>query len=902
MQRFYVSIVPIVAVMLAGSPVSAQSVAYERYQLDNGLTVILHQNQAVPLVAVNLWYYVGAKDEPAQRSGFAHLFEHLMFMGTERVPGLDFDNIMEAGGGYNNATTSADRTNYFETGPSSLLPTLLWLEADRLEDLGRMMTQDKLDRQREVVRNERRQSYENRPYGRADLKVSGLMYPEGHPYHIPVIGTHADLEAATVEDVKNFFKTYYVPSNAALVVAGDFDADETKTLIQRMFGTLPRGDDVTHARAVPVQLDGIRRLTVTDQVQYPRVTMVYHSPAQYAPGDAEMDLAASVLADGISSRLYQRLVYQDELAVEVSAYQASQLLGSLFYIEATVRPEVDLAVVERAVDDAVSEFARMGPTAEELQRQVAAVETRTVSRLQSILRVADSLNAYQFHFGEPDSFARDLDRYRKATTEDVRRWSQRVLAPQTRLIMRVVPRRPVPQVNPRDVRPAPMAARAFNVQEPTSFELSNGIAVAHWHRPDLPMMALTLKLNRGAQCDEAAQGGRAHLIAEMLEQGAGDLDAVEFANALDLIGATISADTQHESTTVHLSALSRHFAAGVALFSDAVQRPKFDAKEWSRIQRLHIASLQQQRDNPVRVAARVSMKTFFGEAHPFGRAISGSPECVAALNVEQLVAGHRQIFRPEAAAIFVAGSLDATETQSVLESAFGEWAVPEGQPLPKVTYPAPANDQLRVAIVDKPNAVQTVIRFTMPAPAYNTPDRNKLLSLNTILGGSFTSRLNKNLREDHGYTYGARSRFFLGPRCGYFYASSSVRADVTGPALAEFLKEFRGIRNGTVSSAEADKARSSRRTGLVESLATLDGVIDTAVELSDHGRPISALNADATAIAGVTADQLNSLSHSAIPLESGLLVLVGDRKAILRQISGLDLPTPIELDETGKIK
>ncbi|MCA9253081.1 MAG: insulinase family protein, partial [Phycisphaerales bacterium] len=351
---------------LTALPARAQNVAYEKYVLDNGMTVILHEDHSLPAACINLWYRVGSKDEAVGRSGFAHLFEHLMFMGTRRVPDGDFDTLMESGGGWNNATTSEDRTNYFSMGPAELLPTLLWLDADRLEDLGKEMTLEKLDKQRAVVRNERRQSVENVPYGKANHAIYQIMFPEGHPYHGTVIGSHEDLESATVDDVKNFFATYYVPSNASLVVAGDFDPNEIKPLVNRLFGTLPRGSEVIHAEAKPVQMKASKTLTYTDNVQNARTHLVYHSPARFQPGDAEMDLAAEILASGISSRLYQELIYKNDLATDVSAYQASSLLGSLFFIEATAKPGVELQAIEDVIDQTVATFLKDGPTNDEL--------------------------------------------------------------------------------------------------------------------------------------------------------------------------------------------------------------------------------------------------------------------------------------------------------------------------------------------------------------------------------------------------------------------------------------------------------------------------------------------------------------------------------------------------------
>lgn len=416
-------------------------VPFEKLKLDNGLTLILHPDRRLPIACVNLWYHVGAKDEPAGRSGFAHLFEHLMFMGTRRAPQGEFDRIMEAGGGQNNATTSEDRTNYFASGPSNLLPTLLWLEADRLEDLGAAMTQEKLDLQRDVVRNERRQSYENEPYGPAELEVNGLLYPAGHPYEIPVIGTHADLEAATVEDVREFFSTFYAPNNLSLVVAGDFDRDETVRSVERLFGTLPARAEPARRSAPPVRLSAPKSKTLTDQnAEFARTSFVWHSPALFADGDAECDVLAKILGDGIASRLQRRLMVDELLAQHVGVWQMSMQLGSQFRIDASAASdEVALERMEAAIDDELAKLVREGPTAEELERVKTHAETEYVAGLQRVMERADRLNAYDAYFGDPDGFARDLDRYRAVTADGVRGRAEALLDPSARLTLHVLP-------------------------------------------------------------------------------------------------------------------------------------------------------------------------------------------------------------------------------------------------------------------------------------------------------------------------------------------------------------------------------------------------------------------------------------------------------------------------------
>ena len=420
----------------------SRELQYSRFQLENGLTVILHEDRRLPLVAVNLWYIVGSKDEPAGRSGFAHLFEHLMFMGTEAVPYPGFDSIMESSGGSNNASTSSDRTNYFESGPSHLLETFLYLEADRMAALGKFMDQSKLDTQRGVVRNERRQSYENRPYGKAFLEIPRLLYPKGHPYHHPVIGSHEDLEAATVEDVKGFFQDFYDPGNATLAIAGDIDPARARSLVEKHFGRMPRGPAPPRKPPQPPpRLQGTVRFQVEDAVELPLSVFVWHSPAVYAEGDADLDVLATVIAGGKSSRLYATLVYEKKTAQEVAAYQSSRLLGSELRILVHARPGSSQDEIEAEVDREIERLRADGPTQREVDRARNRIETSFWQGLQSVSERADLLNTYQFHFGDPGAIGRDRARYDAVTPETVRRWARDVLDPGSRLILRVIPRK-----------------------------------------------------------------------------------------------------------------------------------------------------------------------------------------------------------------------------------------------------------------------------------------------------------------------------------------------------------------------------------------------------------------------------------------------------------------------------
>jgi predicted Zn-dependent peptidase len=421
-------------------------IPFTKSSLANGMTVIFSEDHAVPQVVVNVTYGVGSRMERTGRTGFAHLFEHLMFMGTRRAPTKAFDAWMEEAGGRNNAWTAEDRTDYFDIAPSTALPLLLWLEADRMRDLGPLIDQSKLDLQRDVVRNERRQSIENRPYGVEELTLPRLLWPEAHPYHHPVIGSHEDLEAASVDDVKKFFATWYDPSNASLVVAGDFDPAQARALVDKNFGTVPTVGKPVDPGAPgfsdeKTTLTSVVRETVPDDVELAKVTIAWQSPHHFAPGDAELDLLASVLGGGKASRLYKALVYDQKIAQEVSARQESRVLGSDFVVDALVRPGVDPAKVEKALFEQVAKVRDKEVTAEELDRARNTYEMEFVDRLQGVEERASLLNAYQAETGDPGFVQKDLDRYRHATDKDLLAYAKKVLVPDAVVVLTIVPRK-----------------------------------------------------------------------------------------------------------------------------------------------------------------------------------------------------------------------------------------------------------------------------------------------------------------------------------------------------------------------------------------------------------------------------------------------------------------------------
>jgi zinc protease len=895
----------LVALLSLPSPAPAQTFAVEKYRLPNGMTVILYPDHTLPVAAINIWYRVGSKDEPAHRSGFAHLFEHLMFMGTERVPNGEFDRIMEASGGSNNASTGPDGTHYYSSGPASLLPTLLWLDADRLEDLPRSMDQKKVDLQRDVVLNELRQSYENQPYGRADLAIQELLYPPSHPYHFPTIGTAADLKAAVAADVKDFFATYYVPNNASLVVAGDFDPAAVKPLVASLFGTIPRGGEPPRKPFQPVKLDGVKRGAMYDKVQLPLVSFAYHTPPAMTQADAECDLIASVLADGKSSRLYKRLVIDDKLASSVTASNNSQALGSYLRIDVQARADADLGRIENVVDEELARFLKDGPNPGELAQRKETTELSKLSALQRLETRADFLNFYEDAWGDPNGFTRDLDRYRNATPGSVLATARQVLTPDARVVFRVLPEQGRRAPSARDARPKDGSPAAFRPTSPERFRLANGIPVELWRTPDLPLTRVSAVFRpEGALDGSAERAGLASFMAGMLDEGAGARDALAFGEAIAALGANLSTDASRQSVRASLTILSRNFDKGVPLLADAILRPRFEARDFDRVKRLTLDEITQSEDEAPAVAGRVAARELFGEAHPYAWPEDGTAASVGAITLDEVRASHAALVRPETATLLVASSLPAGDVKAALESAFGAWKATS--PAPKlVAIPAayaPAGKGLRVYLVDRPDAPQTSVRFLAPSPRFSDPSRVPLRLLGTVLGGSFTSRLNQDLREKHGYTYGASAHFSPGPVLGTFSAGAEVTAKETGPAVREFLAEFERISKGDVTDEETSKARGLVKNGAVGAFSGLSGIVGTATGYVEEGAPFETLGADLAAMEKTPTTALNALAKTAIPLERAVLVLVGDKATILPELKEAGLPAPVEVDSWGEKK
>jgi zinc protease len=881
-------------VVLPPAPAAALSVDTDTFTLPNGMTVVFYPDHTLPKVVVDTWFHVGSKDEKPGRSGFAHLFEHLMFTGTDRAP--NYDTPIEAGGGWSNASTGSDRTNFFDSGPSSLLPTFLWLEADRLDDLAKAMTQKKLDTQRDVVLNERRET-ENAPYGRADLLVSELMYPKDHPYHNPVIGSHVDLGAATLEDVKAFFGTYYVPGNATVVIAGDFDPAEVRPIVEKTYGVLPATSTPEHRTAEPVELTEEVRHVETDHVQFPRLSLVWHSPPYFRDGDGEMDLTAEILAGGSASRLEKKLVLDERVAQSVAAYQESEELGSLFHIETTAAPGADLDTIKRMILDELATYTEDGPTDAELARAKAQNEAGFLRRMESLVSRADRINAYMQYYGTPDGFDRDLARWTKPTREDVRTWAQRVFGP-GRLDLRVYPETPPDAAKALDERPQNFAPASFVPPTPQTFRLSNGVEVAVLPRAGTQLFTGRLIAAAGENEVPADRAGLAGLAASVMSSGAGGKHAAEFADAVESLGASVWVTANGAATTAGVSGLSSRLEKTLDLFADLVLRPNLEKTDFDRERTLAIAAIRSRSDDAEALSRMVGRALLFADDDPRHRPLDGTEATVSAITLDDVRAHLASVFQPARAKMVFAGDFDVATLQKALESRFRRWKDEGAAVAPVAVHPR--SGTARFVLVDRPDAPQTVVYATRLVPRQEGRERAVRTAASIVFGGSFTSRVNTDLREKNSYTYGAFGHVVDAPDYTFLFVTSDVFTNVTGKALSAMKNECNGMASSPPTDEEVTKAVESGRADLVDTASTTHSLGGTLAQLVADGRPLDSVARDMEELGRIDADAVRAFARDGMWNWSGLnVVLVGDRKTVLPQLAEAGFPAPEIVDELG---
>ena len=909
-------------------PLVVPVLPYQKYTLPNGLEVILYENHKLPLVAVDLWYHVGPVNEIAGRTGFAHLFEHMMFEGSEHVGEKAHVKYLEGAGASDiNGTTNYDRTNYFETLPSNQLELALWLESDRMGFLLETLDRAKLTNQRDVVRNERRQG-EGTPYELADEEVGHLLFPKAHPYYGNVIGSHADIEAARLNDVRDFFQHYYTPNNASVAIAGDFDRVKVKALVEKYFAPIPRGPDVEKPAVVTPPIESERRATVTDTVQLPRVSIAWLTPEAFKPGDAEADFFLRVLGGGKTSRLYRKLVYEQQIAQSVRCANESLILTSMAACDVTARPGVKPEDLQAAIDKEIALLREKGPTQAELdgaRTELLTSKIRGLQRLGGFGGVADMMDRYNQYLGDPGYLPKDIARYQAVTTASVREIGQKVFGSNQRVVVYAVPGKKVTDDVPRSpedtdakaIVTPPYPQQFENAQSwrkdapkagpppelhlpvPKAFALKNGLKIYLVEEHTLPVVSAALVDLAGGGENPADKPGLAAFTAQMLTEGTRDRSSVELADDVHSIGAQLVSAATVDNAAASIGVLSNNTDAALALLSDVSLHPAFKPEEVERIRKQRLVAIQQEGDQPVATAVRVGRKALYGD-HPYGYPNSGTTASVKAIKREQLQQFWSEHYAPGNAALFLAGDVTEPEARRLAEKDFGSWTAGGGAttaPIPQ----APANPARRVVIVDKPGAPQTaLIAFGLGVPR-STPDYPALNVMNSVLGGLFSSRINMNLREKNGFTYGAFSEFLFDRGDGPFLAGARVRTDVTGPAARELFAELNRMRTDPATEDELRLAKENALRSLPGNFETVADTAQLMAEIFTYGLPVNYYQTLPRQYEEVTAAEVEKAAEDHVHPGNLIVVAVGDQAKIQPQLEKLNLG-PIELrDESGDL-
>lgn len=893
----------------ATATVAVPRIETEKYTLPNGLEVILSRRTSIPMVAVNLWYHVGPANEEPGRTGFAHLFEHMMFQASKHVPEDSHFRFLESAGASDvNGSTSFDYTNYYETVPSNQLELALWLESDRMGYLLEKVDTVSFANQQDVVRNERRQRTENQPYGMAEEAVWQTLFPKEHPYYAVVIGSHADIQAAQLDDVKRFFKQYYAPNNATLTLVGDFDPAQAKALITKYFGTLRRGPVVPPIKANTPAITAERRKVVPARVELQRVSMAWITPPFFAPGDAEADITATILGGGRSSRLYKRLVYERQIAQDVSAVQQSFGIRSVFQIDATARPGRTAAELEKAIDEELALLIASGVEPREVERARNIIETNIVGSLESITGLADRLNSYNHFMKTPDYVEKDFARYGAVTPAQVQAFARDQLRVSARAVIHAVPGEPdfgpaVPTPPPPKAAPGEGAesinaaedwrmtppgagpARPLTVQTPLTATLPNGLTLILSERRTVPIVATSLVFRTGSDANPLDKPGLANFVAAMLDEGTATRSALQIADDVAALGGSLSTGSSMDATTITARSLAKNFPALLNVVSDVVLNPSFPAQEVERQRAQRLAQLVQQREDPGSVAAVTMANALYGPKHPYGYPEIGTEASVKAMSVADLQAFWKQNFVPNNAALIVAGDITMPELRALAEKAFGGWQ--RGTPA-QPQLAAPQTTEARVVIVNKPGP-QTQLRVgTIGAPR-SSPDFRPLQLMNVTLGGSFSSRINMNLREKNGYTYGASSQFTFRKAAGPFQIGSGVRTEVTAPAVNEMFNELRGIISSPVTADELRRAKDSLSNSLPGAFETNGNAVGNFANVFTYGLPLDYYSRYAEQVAAVTQAQTADVAKRYVDPSKMVVVAVGDLEKIEPELKKLGL-------------
>ena len=880
-------------------------IPFQKFVLNNGLTLIVHEDHKAPIVAVNLWYHVGSKNEKPGKTGFAHLFEHLMFGGSEHASGRYIDAMEKIGATDLNGTTNNDRTNYFENVPTSALDYTLWMESDRMGFLLGSLDQKTLDLQRGVVQNEKRQG-ENQPYAVAFQLITQNTYPAGHPYSWTVIGEMADLNAASMDDVKEWFRTYYGPSNVVIVLAGDIDAKTAKEKVEKYFGNIPAGPPVAHHEVWVAKMTATHRQHVQDRVPQARIYKIWNVPQDGTPDGDYLDLVSDVLSVGKSSRFYKRLVYDDQIATNANAFVGLNEIAGQFRVQATAKPGGDLAQVEKELDEELAKFLKDGPTQEELARVKAQYQAnfiRGIERIGGFGGKSDQLARNQVFHGDPAHYKISMKRVQEATAEDLKAAANRWLSDGV-YILEV---HPFPEYKAatagadRSKPPSTGTPPALKLPKLQKATLSNGLKVILAERHEVPLVTFWLDVDAGYAADPSALPGTSSMAMALLNGGTKTRNALQISDEQALLGAQISAFSNLDLSIVRLSALKTKLDPSLGLFSDLILNPVFPEDDFKKQQKLQIAAIQREQTTPIQMALRVFPGLLYGPGHAYSNPLTGSGTIasVEKMTREDMAKFHQAWFKPNHATLVIAGDITLGELTPKLEKLFAAW---KPGPAPEKSI---KNVQLApksvVYLMDKPGAQQSIIIVGNVAPPKANPNEIAIQAMNDGLGGLFLSRINSNLRENKHWSYGTTTLLWGARGQRPWLTLAPVQTDKTKESLVELNKELRGIlTDHPLSQEELAIVQDNETLSLPGSRETQQEVGNSVNELVQFGLPDDYYETLAGKIRALKSADVAEAAKIIVHPDNLIWVVVGDRSKIEAGVKELNLGELRFLSPDGK--
>ena len=879
-------------------------IPYQKYVLDNGLTLVVHEDHKAPIVCVNIWYHVGSKNEKPGKSGFAHLFEHLMFNGSEHF-NMDYFKALESIGASDlNGTTNTDRTNYFQNVPLSAFDQVLWLESDRMGHLLGAIDQARLDEQRGVVQNEKRQG-ENQPYGREWEMATKASYPVGHPYSWTVIGSMDDLNAASLDDVKEWFRTYYGPANATLVIAGDVKAADVLEKVKKYFGNIPAGPTLARHTVNIAKREEDTRQSYQDRVTEPRVSMMWNVPQWGTPESAYLSLASSMLTNGKSSRLYKKLVYEDQTASYAFSFVDKQEISGNFYIGLGVKPTADYAQVEATANEVLQEFLEKGVTEQELQRVKAeyfADFIKGMERIGGFGGKSDVLAEAAVYGGSPEYYKKYLQWIASATPADIQKTCREWLGAGKHTIVCT----PFPNYQISGTEADRTKLPVLTAQPPSSFPdiqkatLKNGLKIVLAQRKGVPTIAADLMFDAGYASDQFAKTGTANLALNLMDEGTQSMNTLQISDKLQTLGTSINTFCDLDASYVRMNGLMASLDESLDLFADVVLNPAFPAHEFTRLQKEQINDIKRESTDPFSMALRVFPKFLYGEGHAYSQPFTGSgyESTVSKITREDILKFYTTWIKPNNATLVVVGDIEMKDLVSRIEKRFGQWK--QGDVPKKNLTTVSGKPTNKLYLMDRPESEQSVIIAGYLVEPYGKVSEIAREAFVNVFGGDFTSRINMNLREDKHWSYGAGT-FVQGAKGQRpFIAYAPVQTDKSKESMQELGKEFKAIvGDKPVTQEEFERNKSNTLMGLPGQWETNGAVRSSLTSMSKYGLPDDYYKTYEGKVRNLTLDDVRKVGKQLVDPAKLNWFAVGDKEKILESLKELGFDEIILIDADG---